>query len=56
MFKKLKNSNHFYSLIGVIGGAGTAFLSFALLARELPKSEFGEWALFLTVLTFLTLF
>ncbi len=52
MFKKLKNSNHFYSLIGVIGGAGTAFLSFALLARELPKSEFGEWALFLTVLTF----
>jgi len=52
MFKKFKNSNHFYSLIGVIGGAGAAFLSFALLARELPKSEFGEWALFLTVLTF----
>lgn len=52
MFKKLRNSNHFYSLIGVVGGAGMAFLSFALLARELSQSEFGKWALFLTILTF----
>lgn len=53
MLKRLINSNHFYSFIGVIGGAGTAFLSFALLARELSKSEFGHWALFLAILTFI---
>lgn len=52
MFKKLRNSNHFHSLIGVVGGAGMAFLSFALLARELSQTEFGKWALFLTILTF----
>lgn len=52
MLNKLINSNHFQSLAGVAGGAGMAFLSFALLARELTQSEFGKWALFLTILTF----
>lgn len=43
---------HLSSLIGQLVSAGVAFTSFSLVARNLSTDDMGNWALFLTIITF----
>ncbi len=52
MFKKIISSKHLQSFIEQAGTSGFAVLSFIILARILSKEDFGQWALYLTLLTF----
>jgi len=44
---------HVQSLIGQLTGAIIAVLSFMALARAFSKGEFGQWVLYLSLLTFI---
>lgn len=53
MLKKLLNSKHFQSFLEQAGTSGFALISFIILARVLSIEDFGQWTLYLTLLTFL---
>lgn len=48
---KLLRNNNLLSLGGNIAASGLGFLSFAILVRYLEKDVFGNWILFLTLVT-----
>ena len=52
MLKKIIHSKHTQAFIEQAGTSGVAVLSFIILARVLTKQDFGQWALSLTLLTF----
>ena len=49
---ELLNSKHVHSFIGQLSGSIIAVLSFMVLARGFSKSDFGQWVLYLSLLTF----
>jgi len=53
MIKRMINNNFFQSALTQGGSAFFAFMSFAILARKLSFGSFGNWMLFLTLITFL---
>ena len=53
MFKKLFYSKHLHSFVEQAGTSGFALISFIILARVLSMEDFGQWTLYLTLLTFL---
>ena len=53
MLKKLLDSKHFQSFLEQAGTSGFALISFIILARVLSIEDFGQWTLYLTLLTFL---
>ena len=52
MFKKAIKNKHSYSAIGQIGSSGIAIISLVILARTLSQEMFGQWGLFLALLSF----
>lgn len=54
-FKKLFTNNNILSLTGNLSAAALGFISFALLARMLDKSAFGNLMIFITLGTFFDL-
>lgn len=48
---RIYRTNNFLSLAGNAAGSILGFVSFALLVRLLTKSEFGNWIIFLTLIT-----
>ena len=44
--------NHLKSILSQFGGAAIALVSFMILARSLSVEDFGNWALFLALITF----
>jgi O-antigen/teichoic acid export membrane protein len=53
MLKKIIHSKHTQAFIEQAGTSGFAVLSFIILARVLSKQDFGQWALYLTLITFI---
>jgi O-antigen/teichoic acid export membrane protein len=49
---KILNGKHGQSFVGQIVSAGIAVLSFMVLARSFSKIDFGQWILYLSLLTF----
>ena len=49
---KIWSSNHFQSAFALFASAAIALFSFMLLARGMEKEAFGQWTLYLTLLTF----
>ena len=52
MLMSFFKSKHVQSLIGQLTGSVIALFSFMILARGFSKSEFGQWILYLSLLTF----
>lgn len=52
MFKNIFANKHVQSGVTQVGASGIAVLSFMILARTLSQTDFGQWALYLTLLTF----
>ena len=50
--KRILNSKHGQSIFTQLGGSVIALISFMILARVFSKETFGEWALYLTIITF----
>ena len=46
------SGDHLKSIFSQFGGAAFALISFTILARSLSVEDFGNWALFLALLTF----
>lgn len=55
MLRKILRSNNFLSLLGNVSAAALGFVSFALLARMLDKTAFGNLMIFITLGTFFDL-
>jgi O-antigen/teichoic acid export membrane protein len=55
MIKKLLNNKHLNSFIAQVGASGIAIISFIILVRTMSLEMFGQWGLFLAMLTFLDL-
>ena len=55
LLKKIFSNNNFLSLTGNASAAILGFISFALLARMLPKSDFGNLMIFITLGVFFDL-
>lgn len=55
ILRKVIRSNNFLSLMGNVTAAGLGFVSFALLARMLDKTDFGNLMIFITLGTFFDL-
>jgi O-antigen/teichoic acid export membrane protein len=53
MVNKIFSNKHFQSLVDHGLTSGIAVLSFMILARYFTKDQFGQWALYLTLITFL---
>ncbi len=51
LLTKVIRNNNFLSLGGNIAASGLGFISFAILVRYLDKDMFGNWILFLTLVT-----
>ena len=49
---KILSGNHFHSALALGGSSALALLSFLLLARGMSKESFGQWTIYLTLLTF----
>jgi len=56
LIKKLVKENNFLSLIGNLSFSVFGLLSFMLLTRSLPKSDFGDYVLFTAIGTTVDLF
>ena len=53
MLKSIIKNKHFQSGFTQISASSLGVLSFMILARTLSKTDFGQWALYLTILTFM---
>ncbi len=56
MITKLLKNDNILSLLANLFTSGIAFASFILLARILSPSDFGVWALYLTIFSFIDMF
>ncbi len=52
MIKNLLKNNHLKSIVAQVGSSGIAIISFIILTRTLSMEKFGQWGLYLALLTF----
>ncbi len=55
MIKNILKNNHFKSIITQGGASGIAIISFIILVRTMKQETFGQWGLFLALVTFIDL-
>ncbi len=52
MWNRIISNKHAQSLFEKVGTSGLAIISFIILARVFSQNDFGQWILYLTLLTF----
>ena len=55
MLKKIINGKHTQAVIAQAGPSGLAIISFMILARVFSKEDFGQWALYVMLITIVDL-